>query len=223
MAFRSVQSNFTRGEVAPEIEARFDVSAYASGLRRARNVRVRKTGGVSKRMGTRFVAMALGQETAVRLAPFQFSDEQAYALELGQAYMRPVALGGMVLAEGLQVTAISNEAQAKITAAYHAYEVGDPVYLRLVEGMTEINDRFLTVVEVVDENNFRVDFDSRAAGVFTASGGGVTRPGTPPPPPPAPAVPPPASLPSPPVVGGGGSGGYNDQGEWQQLPIDTDL
>lgn len=210
MAYRAAQSNMTRGEVAPEIEARFDVQSYSSGLRRARNVRVRKTGGISKRMGTRYVAHALGQETAVRLVPFQFSDEQAYALELGQAYMRPFALGGAVLEEALLVTAITNEAQAKVTAAYHAYEVGDLVWFTGITGMTEINGRFLEVVEVVDADNFRLNFDSASAGVFTGSGGGTARTGAPPPPPPPPAVPPTTPPPPPPDVGGGGAGGGDD-------------
>jgi hypothetical protein len=38
--------------------------------------------------------------------------------------------------------------------------------------MTEINDRFLTVVAVPDANNFTVNFDSRNAGAFTGDTGG---------------------------------------------------
>lgn len=217
MAYRHALLNFSKGEIAPELEARFDTSAYQAGLRRARNVRIRRTGGVMKRMGTRFVAECLST-TAVRLIPFQFSDSQAYALEFGQGYMRPAALGGVVLEEDLAVTAITKDVNAKVTVAFHGYSVGDQVYFSDIEGMSEINDRFLTVVSVLDANNFRVDFNSQNAGTFTGSGGGTVRTGTPAPPPPPPPVPPPPPPPEPPEVGGGGGGGYDGDGKWLIRP-----
>lgn len=219
MAFRAAQLNFSKGELSPELRARFDISIYNAGLKRGRNVRVNRTGGVSKRMGMRFVAECLSSVT--RLLPFQFSDEQAYALEFGQAYMRPLALGGAVLEEGLAVTAITKEAQATVTAAFHDYEVGDPVYFNAIEGMVEINDRFLEVVAVVDTNNFQVNFDSTAAGTFTGSGGGTVRVGAPAPPPPPPPVPPPPPPPPSPSVGSGSGGGYGFGG-WRN-DFDTEI
>jgi hypothetical protein len=217
MAYRHAILNFTKGEIASELESRFDTSAYQAGLRRALNVKVRRYGGIAKRMGTRFVAECLST-SAVRLLPFQFSDSQAYALEFGQGYMRPAALGGVVLEEELAVSAITKESNAKITAAFHGYSVGDQVYLSAIQGMSEINDRFLTVTSVVDASNFRVDFDSTGAGTFTGSGGGTVRTGAAAPPPPPPPVPPPPPPPPAPNVGGGGGGGYDDDGNWHLTP-----
>ena len=214
MAYRAAQLNFSKGEISPELQSRFDISIYNAALRQARNVRVLRTGGVAKRMGTRLVAECLSS-TAVRLIPFQFSDDQAYALEHGQAYMRPLALGGAVLEEGLAVIAITKASNAQITAAYHAYSVGDQVYLSGITGMTEINDRFLTVASVIDANTFTVNIDSSGFGTFTGSGGGTTRVGAPAPPPPPPPVPPPAPEPVEPDVGSGGGGGYDSGGHWR--------
>lgn len=210
--YRAALLNFSKGEVSPEVEARFDLSVYQAACRRAYNVRVQRTGGLRKRAGTRFVAEALSSSS--RLIPFQFSDEQAYALEFAQAKMRPYALGGALLEEQLTVTAITNAANAQITAAYHGYSVGDPVYLTGIEGMVEINDRFLTVVSVIDAHNFTVNFDSTNAGVFTSDTSGTTRTGPPAAPEPAPAVPAPAEEPEQPVVGGGGGGGYAFDHVW---------
>jgi hypothetical protein len=167
--YRAALMSFVKGEISPEIESRFDLPAYQTGLRQATNVKIKKTGGVSKRMGTRFVAQAISD--AAKLIAFQFNDDQGYALELGQAYMRPLALGGTVLEEGLLVTAITNAATAQITAAFHGYAVGDQIYLAGIEGMPDINDRFLTVLSVSDDDNFTVDYDSTASGTFTGSGG----------------------------------------------------
>lgn len=213
MAYRHASSNFTKGEISPELEARFDTEAYQAALRTAYNVKVRRVGGVSKRMGTRFVAECLSS-TAARLLAFQFSDDQAYALEMGQAYMRPAALGGVVLEDGLLVTAITNAANAQITAALHGYSIGDQVYLSSITGMVEINDRFLTVVSVPGANNFTVDFDSTAAGTFTGSGGGIIRVAPAPPPPPPPPVPSVLPDPTPPDLGSSSAGGYDHSGRW---------
>lgn len=211
--YRAALLNFSKGWVAPEIEARFDLSAYQVGLRRAVNVKVRKTGGISKRMGTRFVAECLS--SSARLLSFQFSDEQGYALEFGQAYMRPLALGGAVLETGLKITAITKEANAKITAAYHGYSLGDQVYLSsdnpAAFGMREILDRWLTVVSVLDADNFTVDISSIGFSNFGSDTGTVNA-GPPSPLPAPPAVPPAASPPAPPVVAPGGGGSYDDEG-----------
>lgn len=167
-------------------------------------------------MGTRFVAQCLS--STARLFPFQFSDEQGYALEFGQAYMRPLALGGAVLEDGLKITAITKALNAKITAAYHDYSAGQQVYLTsdtpATFGMVEILDRWLTVVSVIDANNFTVNIDSTNFTTF-GSDVGTVRTGVPTPPPAPPAVPPPATAPPPPVVGSGSGGGYDDSGDWR--------
>lgn len=210
MGYRAALSNFTKGEISPEAEARFELAVYNAAVRKAQNVKIQRTGGLKKRMGLRFVAEALSPSS--RLIPFQFSDDQAYVLEFGQAAMRPMALGGRILETGLAVTAITNAATAQITAAFHGYSVGDPVYLDGILGMVEINDRFLTVQTVVDANNFTVNFDSTTAGAFTGDTGGVTNTAPPPPPPPPPAVPPPSTSPPPPTVAGSSGGAYTGGG-----------
>jgi hypothetical protein len=218
MAYRTAATNFTKGQISPEAEARFDLPIYNAAVRTATNVKVQRTGGLKKRMGTRFVAEALSPSS--RLIPFQFSDDQAYALEFAQAQMRPFALGGAVLETGLKVTAITKAANAKITAAFHGYSVGDPVYLNDILGMVEINDRFLTVQSVVDANNFTVNFDSTNASTFTGDTGGVVNSAPPPPPPPPPSVPPPTTDPAPPTVGGSSGGSYSGGGSTASDPSD---
>jgi hypothetical protein len=220
MAYRAALLNFTKGEISPELDARFDLSAYQVGLRRARNVKIKRTGGVSKRMGTRFVAEALG--ATARLFPFQFNDEQGYALEFGQAYMRPLALGGAVLEtaslidlNGLKVIAITKGLTTNIQVNYHAYLAGDQVYLKSDDpatfGMVEILDRWLTVLSVPDGNHIVVDYDSTNATNF-GSDVGTNRVGAPAAPPAPPTVPAPLDPPAPPEIGSGSGGGYTSGG-----------
>lgn len=206
--FRAGQVNFSKGEIAPRLYGRFDVDAYAAALKRARNMIVMKYGGITKRPGTRLVAEVLDATRPVRLVPFQFSLTQTYALEFGHGYVRPCAAGGVVLAEELRLADVSNEPQARLTAAYHGYAEGDQVYLTGISGSIgeRLNGRFWRVVAVVDADHFIIDADTSALDVFAGATGGITRTAPPAPDPETPDVPPPAPQPEPPATGGGGGG-----------------
>ena len=210
MSFRSPQTNFSKGEIAPHLHGRFDVDAWQAGSEQASNVIVLKYGGLSKRPGTRLVAEVLDDSEETRLIPFQFSQEQAYALEFGQAYASPCASGGRVLEEELIVSAITAAANAQITALYHNYSAGDVVYLSGIAGEMGdlLNGRYWTVVTDVDTNNFTIDADTTGL-TFTTATGGINR-GSEPADPVAPTVPPVYTPPSPPNTQPGfGGGGYD--------------
>lgn len=156
---------------------------------------------------------------AVRLVPFQFSLEQTYALELGQGYMRPAALGGEVIEDRLTITGITLGATTTIAAAYHDYHVGDQIYFLGILGTIELNGRIGRVLSVIDDSHYTVDIDSTGFTPFDSDTGGVTRVGAPPPPPPPPPVPPPPPPPPPPDTGGGGYGGDRDYCVADDTPI----
>lgn len=210
MAFRLPNVNFSKGEIAPQLLGRVDVQSYSAGVKKARNMIGLKYGGQTKRPGFRFVAEVHDNSGPVRLIPFQFDEGksgQNYALEMGQGYMRPAALGGMVLETELVITGITNATNAQVTAAYHGYSVGDVIYFKGQAGMTEINGRFGRVTSVIDADNFTVDLNSTSWGAWTANSGGITRTVAPDPDPVPPSVPPVVEPPEPPPVGGGGGGG----------------
>jgi hypothetical protein len=207
MALRMASVNFSKGEIAEELIARVDVQSYSSAVKQARNVLILKYGGLTKRPGTRLVGEALDASAPVRLIPFQFSLTQAYALELGQGYMRPAAQGGLVLETGLKITAITKAANAQITAAYHGYSVGDQVYFQGITGMVQINGLTGKVLTTPTANTFTVNINTSSFSTFVSSDG-VVNSAPPAAPPTPPTVPPPATPPPPPSTGGGG--GYVD-------------
>lgn len=207
MAFRLPVVNFSKGEIAPHLYGRIDVQSYASGLKKARNVIGLKYGGQTKRPGFRLVAEVHDADHDVRLIPFQFDEGksgQNYALEMGQGYMRPAALGGMVLETQLAITGITNDVNAEVEAAFHGYSVGDSVYISGQSGMTEINGRIAHVMSVVDDDHFTININTVRFGVWTANSGGITRTVAPDPDPTPPTVPPIVIPPDPPEIGGGG-------------------
>ncbi len=78
---RAFKNNFTAGEIAAELLGRPDLSAYANGAAKLRNVLIRPTGGVTRRPGLRHVAMLPDSEDeGARLVTFRFNTEQTYLL-----------------------------------------------------------------------------------------------------------------------------------------------
>jgi len=203
MALRVGGFNFTKGELAAELLARVDVPSYASALKRARNVVLLKYGGVAKRPGTRFIAEVFDNTKPTRLMPFQFSLTQTYALEMGQGYMRPAALGGLVLETNLTVQAVTRGPTTNIQADYHGYVVGDQLFFQGVQGATQLNGKFGRVISVPDANHFVVNINSSGFGARTGDTGGIINVAPPAPPPTPPVVPPVVPPATPPVIGAG--------------------
>lgn len=210
MTVRIPQVNFSNGELAPDLYGRFDVDAWQAGLRKARNVIVMKYGGVTRRPGTRLVGEVLDASQPTRLIPFQFSMTQTYALEFGQAYMAPCALGGRLLESEQPITAISNATNAVLSIAYHGFAVGDRLFITGVAGGMGVllNNRTWTVTAVIDAGTVSINADTTLAPAFSGCTGGTANSA-----PPAvvtpPVVPPPVTIPPvPPIVYGGGLGGF---------------
>jgi hypothetical protein len=115
--------------------------------------------------------------------------------------MRPLAFGGAVLEDHLEILAITAAANAVITANFHAYSVGDEVFLTGIDGAMGdyLNGRPWLVTEVIDADHFRIEADTTGF-AFTGADGGTTRVAPPAPPPAPPVVPPPYVPPDPPEV-----------------------
>lgn len=76
---RQVKTNFTAGEVSPELLGRGDLRAYDNGALALRNLFIFPTGGVTRRAGLRYVDTAAGDG---RLIAFEFNTQQTYLLVL---------------------------------------------------------------------------------------------------------------------------------------------
>ncbi len=79
MTVTLTKTNFTAGELSMDMLGRGDLTAYANGALRLRNVVIAPVGGVSRRPGLRHVDTARGPG---RLIAFEFNTEQTYLLVL---------------------------------------------------------------------------------------------------------------------------------------------
>ncbi|MEM6781015.1 MAG: hypothetical protein AAF569_04045, partial [Pseudomonadota bacterium] len=76
---RQVKTNFTAGEVSPELLGRGDLRAYENGASALRNLFIFPTGGLTRSAGLRYIDTAAGNG---RLISFEFNTEQTYLLAL---------------------------------------------------------------------------------------------------------------------------------------------
>jgi len=76
---RQVKSNFTSGEVSPDLLGRGDLRAYENGAATLQNLFIYPTGGVTRRSGMRYIDTIAGNG---RLIPFEFNTEQTYLIIL---------------------------------------------------------------------------------------------------------------------------------------------
>lgn len=209
--------NFTRGIFSPVVQARRDVEAWAAGAKRLTNVTILKHGGVRKRPGTWFVYRLKDDDSETLMLPFTYAPGQSYALLMGQATMRPIALGGMVVSPGFGITDITRADPGVVTAPYHGLTTGDQVYLAGIGGMTQLNGRVYTVT-VLDDDTFSLGVDTSGYTAFTGDDGTV-RVGAPAAPPTPPVVPPETPATPVPVVVPGGGGFREDWWDFKGLDI----
>lgn len=89
--------SFSSGELSPLFDARVDLEEYPSGCREMENFIPLIQGPAVRRGGTRFVKEVKDSSDRTGWLKFEFNVTQAYALEIGDQYMRFYTDHGVVL------------------------------------------------------------------------------------------------------------------------------
>ena len=212
-------TNFSKGEFGPELYGRVDIPQYNAGVKQGLNFLIQRYGGAMFRPGFRFAGEVDDLTKVYRLSPFQYSIDQAYILLHGDLQTRFLAEGGFVVEEDLAIQSVVTGPTTILGLPFHAYVVGERIWIDGVTGMVELNNRYATVLSVPDANHVEVDIDSTGFSAFVSSTG-IVRVGAPAPPDPPEPTPPDPPAPTPPPttsgpgvdLGGGGSG--QGPGNW---------
>lgn len=168
MTVYPIQANFSRGELSPRLHARIDIDYYKAGLKTCTNFTALRQGGLRKRPGFQMVKEVKDSTKKVRLIPFIFSIVQAYFLEFGEGYMRPLVNGGIITTGGGTPTAITKANPAVVTHTGHGMTSGQ-VYVTGLGGMVEMNNREFTLT-VIDANSYSLNVNSTGFTTFTSGG-----------------------------------------------------
>lgn len=176
MATSAIQSSFNTGEWAPALNARVDMAKYHSAAALLENYFVDYRGGASTRPGTKYILQAKDSTRTVRLISFQASFDVGYIIEMGHLYMRFHRNGSPILEPAQTITNVTNADPCRITSTAHGWSEGDWIFVSGVGGLTEVNQRYFIVTDVVNANIVEVSdllgigFDTSAFGAYTSGG-----------------------------------------------------
>ncbi len=92
-----IQTSFTGGEFSPSLYGRTDIAQYANACAIVENFLPRSYGPAISMPGTRYVATVSDSTLRTRLIPFTFNRTDAYAIEMGDLYMRFFTNRGQVV------------------------------------------------------------------------------------------------------------------------------
>ena len=138
-------SNFTAGELSPQLDGRTDLGKYFNGAKTLENFTVYPHGGASRRPGSMFVHEVRDSDNKTRIIPFEFSTTDTYVLELSNLKIRFYRDGGIITETAKNITAITKANPAVVTSNSHGFTNGDHVIISGVGGMTEVNSITFTV------------------------------------------------------------------------------
>lgn len=128
---RLLQQSFIGGEVSPNMFGRIEDPYYRNGLSECRNFVIRPDGSAENRAGFEFVNVARNDHSKARLIPFQFSNDQSFAIEMGVGYFRFHTNGA---------TLLNDEGQPyEISSPYNENEIFDVHYVQSGDVMTLVH------------------------------------------------------------------------------------
>lgn len=141
-------SNFNGGEVGPLLSGRVDFEKYSSSCYKMERFIPTVQGPAKRCPGTRFVLPTKLQDKPTFLKRFEFSFDQAYILEFGDQYVRFYTDRGVVLGDTVDIDNITKANPGVLSYTGTDPANGDWFYVTGVEGMTELNNRYVRVSNV---------------------------------------------------------------------------
>lgn len=134
-----IQTNFTAGEFSPRLKGRVDVAKYSNAAQEILNFVMMPHGGLTRRMGSRFIHEVSDSTKKSRLVPFEFSSIQAYQIEFSENKIRFFKDEGIVTLTAQNITDATNATPIVVTCAGHGYSNGDWVVVTGVLGNLAAN------------------------------------------------------------------------------------
>ena len=166
-----IQNSFSGGVLSEGAFARVDLQKFGSAVALADNYFVHAEGGISNKAGATFVKEVKDSDHQTRMITFEFNDEQAYALEFGNLYMRVIQNGSAVLESDTTISGATQADPVVITDTGHPYSNNDQVFISDIVGMTELNNKFYRVANKT-ANTYEL-FDVDGTGFTAYVSGGV--------------------------------------------------
>lgn len=145
----TIVQKFNAGELSPMMDGFIGFEKYPSGLRTLENMIPVAQGPITRRPGTKFAAEVKDSTQRTALVPFEFSDVQAYCIEVGDQYFRFYYSNGAALLASQNITGATQANPVVVTySGSDTFANGDHVEIASVGGMTQLNNRRFKVANV---------------------------------------------------------------------------
>lgn len=144
---RLFHRSFAGGEITPEMFGRIDADRYQTGASRVRNMVCKPQGPVQSRPGMQFIQEVKDSTKRVRMLTFKYSESQAYAVEVGQGYIRIFEDGAVLTNSGytygaykpsLNLSSVLTSPSTITLAATHSFVTGDSVRFTVATAGTNV-------------------------------------------------------------------------------------
>ena len=172
-----IQSNFGGGEYSPKVYGRVDADRYKLGLATCQNYIPAVQGGLARRSGSVHIAETFRNDNSladlVKLVPFRFSQTQAYAVEIGDSYIKFYKDRGLITEASQSFTSSLGNV---ITKVGHGYLTGNYIAISN-SNLVELSNRIFRIVKIDNDNFSLLDMDGNAIDTsywLTQSGSGGT-------------------------------------------------
>lgn len=160
------------------MHARVDTEFYQAGVAEAINMVITRYGGFTRAPGTIFDGYTKRDHRPVRMLPFEFNEEQIYAIEAGHQYMRFWTPEGQVLNVGVpyEIATIFTDDDLPYL---HGKQVGDVFYLfsggrRRVQVLTRISETNWTLTNYTPQDGPYLPLNETATTLTPAGRGSLT-------------------------------------------------
>ena len=121
----TIQTNFSSGEVSPQMLGRVDVNKYFNGFKSGLNMIVRPQGGVIRRPGTNYI---FNNGTYTRNIPFVYSATQTYVLVFSNNALNFITGGAVVTVGSTPYSIVTPYLAADLDGISYA-QSGDVLFL----------------------------------------------------------------------------------------------
>lgn len=124
---KTIQTNFSAGELSPQAYGRVDIARYANAAKRLENIISRTLGGAQKRAGTEFLHEVKDSTKKSDLVPYIIDRNTSYMLEFADSVIRFYKQDGTPV--------MSGGVPYEIASPYNIAKVQEIEYCQAEEGM----------------------------------------------------------------------------------------
>ena len=143
MPFKLIKNSYNAGELSEYMAGRTDINKYYNGCSKLINATVLPHGGVVKRSGTEWMGKAPNK---CNLLPFEFSVDDALALEFSDLLLRFYKSGARVYEDDIEIASTTEDDPVLVTTdAAHGLADNEWVYVEDVDTATSLNDKVYQV------------------------------------------------------------------------------